>query len=598
MEDSKKTDKSLLPLRMLVEWVYCPRLFYLMHVEGQMSANAPVWRGRLDHAGVDRSTDRVARRQPSRSKSAGDDGEQREEEDAPLPETWRSITALDLSSQGLGLVGRLDTVLLSKNDTVAVPAERKSGMAPNPEHHLPPSTVQGVWAADAVHVCAQALLLEEAGYRVPHGEIYYSSSRKLLRIELTQALRRQTMQAAASARAVESTDIAPEPLEDSPKCQGCSMLEVCLPEETAMLRSGPARELDDPDAQEAPVRRILPARIEDHSVMAVTPGTTIRKQGEALRIEVPAKKGSKKEVTRVPLDSLAELCVTGRVQLTLPALTACLQRGAPVGFVTGWGRLLGLAVPSFGNNVQLRIAQHEVAREQERALGIARAIVGGKIQNQRVLIRRNQTDGLGALQDDLAHLVKAAADAVDIESLMGVEGRAARIYFKGLSALLERRGGEGFRMTGRSRRPPRDRSNALLSFGYAVLTKDLAGILFRVGFDPFVGFLHAPGWGRPALALDLVEEFRSLVVDSTVLRVVAQRMVGENDFRTEASSVLLSPKVRRVFLRALDARKQTLVTHPVFGYRLSYLRTMELQARLLARLLQGEADEYIPMTTR
>ena len=154
-------------------------------------------------------------------------------------------------------------------------------------------------------------------------------------------------------------------------------------------------------------------------------------------------------------------------------------------------------------------------------------------------------------------------------------------------------------MTGRTRRPPRDRSNALLSLGYAVLTKDLAHMVWRVGFDPMLGFLHRPGFGRPALALDLIEEFRPLVVDSTVLGVVSRAGLDPSDFRQEeGGAMLLKSGGRRRFLDALRMRKQEKVTHPIFGYRVSYQRIMEIQARLLARVICGEHDDYRPMTTR
>jgi CRISPR-associated protein Cas1 len=383
---------------------------------------------------------------------------------------------------------------------------------------------------------------------------------------------------------------------------------VCLPEETAWIRQVGVNPLPDPD-DEPVIRRILPPLFEDRSVVVTTPGARVRKEGDAIRVDPPAndrkqstassaKKTESPSPMRVPLSELLELVVVGRVSVTVPAIVSCLENGAPVAFMTGWGRLAGLASPTLGNNVQLRIAQHRAAQDVAQSLDIARALVTGKLKNQRTLVRRNHPNLPPAFKNELGSLIRAVDKAESLEALLGIEGRGARVYFDALAEIVHHRSGGAFSMQGRTRRPPRDRVNALLSFGYGVLVKDLTAITTRIGFDPFVGFLHQPGYGRTSLSLDLMEEFRPLIVDSTVLRLVSEARIKPHQFRDEGGGVLLLPAARRAFLRALDHRKEELVTHPLFGYRLSYLRTMEVQARLLGRVLQGEADRYSAMITR
>jgi len=251
-----------------------------------------------------------------------------------------------------------------------------------------------------------------------------------------------------------------------------------------------------------------------------------------------------------------------------------------------------------GNNVRLRIEQHRLCREELGRLPAARWIVEGKIRNQRTFLRRNDRGVPEEVLGEMASLAADAKRAGAIDSLMGLEGRAARLYFERFAAMVADRTGGALTMDGRNRRPPKDPVNAMLSFGYAVLTKDLVAVVHRVGFDPLVGFLHSPGYGRPSLALDMIEEFRSLIVDSTVLRMLAQSQAGPDDFLRRPGSVVMSTPVRKRLIRALELRKKELVTHPVFGYRISYARILDVQARLLARWVLGEAPEYLPFTTR
>src|SRR5437879_709295 len=193
--------------------------------------------------------------------------------------------------------------------------------------------------------------------------------------------------------------------------------------------------------------------------------------------------------------------------------------------------------------------------------------------------------------------------AESIEELLGIEGSAARLYFGDFTGMIKPDEGADsgefrFDLEGRNRRPPRDPVNAMLSLGYSLLAKDLTVACYAVGFDPYVGFYHQPRFGRPALALDLMEPFRPLVVDSAVLRAINTGMVTEEDFVRAGGAVVLKESGRKGFMRAYEGRMDELVTHPLFEYRVSYRRMLEIQSRLLARVLEGEIGEYPVFTTR
>lgn len=583
-----------LPLRMIVEWLYCPRLFHYMHVDGVMVANAHVWDGRQKHERADApGTARVRRDVADDDAPTPDDDER--------PKTWRETRAVDVQLADPPLVGRLDGVM--RDDAgAAIPTELKRGSGPD-DGSTWVTHVPGVWDSDAVHVALQCLCLEAMGHRVPRGEIYYRASRTRVDVPWTDALRDVALRAVAGARAAQSATERPAPLVDSPKCRGCSLAETCMPDESNLLRRGLAMDPGDddaPDASDAPAprraRRLVAAKVEGRSLTVSTAGASVRKEKDALML-VPPPTAEGQRTVRVALDAVDALSVVGNVQVSTQALAACLEAGVSVSFHAGTGKLLGSVGVGLGNNVRLRATQHAWADDPARTASLAREFVRGKLRNQRVLLRRHSalSDAASGEFDSLLRALDAADDG---DTLRGVEGRAARVYFDAYGALLATKGGPVFTMDGRTRRPPRDPVNAMLSFGYAVLARQCADVLHRVGFDPMRGYLHGMGWGRPALALDLMEEFRVLIVDSTVLRVIAEQRVGATDFHRELDAVTIKPNARRSFLQALDQRLDEDITHPVFGYKVSYRRALELQARVLARVLDGEAARYIALTTR
>lgn len=253
-------------------------------------------------------------------------------------------------------------------------------------------------------------------------------------------------------------------------------------------------------------------------------------------------------------------------------------------------------------NVELRIGQYRAADLPHVRLALARRFVFAKIANCRVLLRRNHAALPDSILKDLESFREKARNAESLESLLGYEGTAARLYFGAFSGMLKRSDEQGqafaLNFEGRNRRPPPDPVNALLSFTYALLTKDWTVTLQAVGLDPFLGFYHQPRYGRPSLALDLMEEFGPLIADSVVINVINKAIVDPDSFIRHGLGVSIKDTARKRLIQAYERRMDQLVTHPVFDYRISYRRVLEVQARLLGRFLLGEIPEYPSFITR
>jgi CRISPR-associated protein Cas1 len=356
---------------------------------------------------------------------------------------------------------------------------------------------------------------------------------------------------------------------------------ICLPDEVSLLRGAPLEE----------VRRLVPARDDAQPLYVLEQGASVGRSGE--RLVVRRREGGDASIR---LLDVSQLSLYGNVQLSAQALRALAERGIPVFHHTygGWLTAVTTGVP--GRNVELRVQQYRLADEETRALPIARAIVAGKLRNQRTLLRRNHPGAVGAALAELTRYARLAQEAPSTDRLFGLEGMAARVYFSSFAGML--RDPMGFDLAGRDRRPPPDPVNATLSFLYALLVKDAVRALLAVGLDPYRGVYHRLRYGRPSLALDLMEEFRPLVADSVALGLINNRVLERRDFVVRGRSYALREDARREVVRAYEARMDTLIRHPLFGYQVSYRRILEIQARLLARAIAGEIPAYRPFTTR
>jgi len=608
MEASATLDREggPLPVRMLNEYVYCPRLFHLMHVEGRWADNVYTIEGRHVHRRVDQldhvlpdavaagglagSADAGEDRPPAADAAKGDEGEGG---DPSAPATKKSKKQLPagpvgdeppvisrsvpLSSDALGLTAKLD--LVSSDCSEAVPVETKRGRVPNnPERS---------WEPERVQLMAQGLLLRDAGYACDHGVLYFAGSRTRVDVPFTAELEADTLRFLREAQLAARSTTLPPPLEDSPKCNGCSLSGICLPDETLALAVVPR------DPQQPDVRRLYPAREHAAPLYVQEQGASVGKSHSKLII-----RKDREPIGEARLIDVSQLVLCGNIQVSTQTIHLLCEANVPIVYLSTGHWFNGITFGQGLRNAYDRAAQFRAAADPKQCLSFAQRLVMDKAANQRSLLRRNANVPDRVL-DDLAELPKRAAAAGSLESLLGIEGNIAAIYFQHFAQMLKPRDFDAhWDFTSRNRRPPRDPVNALLSFGYALLAKECTVALLSEGLDPWWGFYHQPRHGRPALALDLMEPLRATIVDSAVITAINTGMVQQKNFSRSAAGCILQPAGRKSFLQAYEARLDQLVTHPVFDYRCSWRTVIRLQARLLARWLRGDVPSYTSVVTR
>jgi CRISPR-associated protein Cas1 len=584
----------LLPARMLNEYVYCPRLAYLEWVQGEWAESADTVEGRQVHRRVDKARGNPpAARQSKPGKDAASSATLEAEDDEDL-EGRIHVHSLELSSDTLGLIAKLD--LAEFDGRRAVPVDYKRGKRPH--------VANGAYEPERVQLCVQALLLEEQGFEVPEGVLYFVASRERVKVVFDEELRAATHLAAAGLRLVATGGQAPPPLDNSPKCPRCSLAPICLPDELHYLRT-----------QQNPPRPLAVGHPLALPMYVQARGAKVAKAGEVLEVSVDDAK-----VASARLMDVSQLVLQGGVYLTGPAQHELMARGIPITWLSHGGWFLGHTVSLGHKNVELRTAQYRASFDTAHCLRLAKDMVVAKVRNQRTLLRRNWKRGElpERLLSEFKQDIEAAERAHDLPQLLGAEGNAAARYFRhfaqmlsvqepGQVALADQGGGIPaaaapdewpFDFERRTRRPPTDRVNALLSYAYSLLTRSVAVTLTAVGLDPYRGFMHQPRYGRPALALDVMEPFRPLLADSTVLTVINNGEIQAGDFVRAGGAVNLNERGRRAFITAFERRMSQEVTHPIFGYSAQYRQVLELQCRLLGRHLLGEIDRYPNFTTR
>lgn len=540
---------ALVPARMVNEFTYCPRLFHIEWVQALFEGNADTAEGSWQHRAVDRAAGRV-----------------------PPPEQaseLRRATAVMIGSENLGVVAVID--LLEADNGKVVPVDTKKG---RPPAHGP------AWEPEMVQLCVQGLLLRENGYECTEGQLYFAETRERRTIGFDDDLVARTRAALAGLRQVAASPEPPAPLVDSPKCPRCSLVGICLPDETNALAD---RSLRSP-------RRLTPRHDAARPMYVTEQGAYAGLRDGRVRVT----QGRDNVIAEARLIDVSQVNLYGNAQISTQLVRECFRREVPVLWFSYGGWFSGMAEGLPGKNVELRRRQAGVSLQA--GLPVARRMVNGKIRNARTLLMRNSRERDKGVVESMRSLAEQALSAPRIESLLGVEGTAARLYFGQFSSMI--RDDLPFDFEGRNRRPPKDPVNCLLSYVYSLIIKDLTAITFGVGFDPYVGFFHRPRFGRPALALDLAEEFRPLIGDSVVVSMINNGEVRLHDFTTRSTGVSLTDDGRRAVLRAYERRLETEVTHPTFGYKVSYRRVMEVQARLLAAYVMGEVPDYVAFATR
>ena len=576
-DSATPSSPDLLPLRMLNEYAYCPRLFHFMHVEGRWADNEFTVEGRHAHRRVD-ALDHLLPAAPG-EKAEVDAGSAGEEP----PVVARSVP---LSSVVLGLSAKLD--LVATEGDLAVPVETKRGRVPE--------NAERSWEPERVQLMAQGLLLRENGYGCDHGILYFAGSRTRVLIQFTEALESRTRELLRLAHEAAGATMLPPPLEDSPKCVGCSLAGICLPDETNALLHVPADSSAEITVDGRPVRRLYPVRDDATPFYVQEQGAHIGCSKQRITV-----KKSGEELASIKLQDISQLILCGNIQVSTQAIHILCEASIPIVYLSTGHWFYGIAHGIHLRNAYDRVAQFRIASEPPQCLSFARQVVSDKAENQRTLLRRNapadsSTDRAIRDIDDFVNRIPAIDS---LASLLGIEGSIAAAYFGRFATLLKPRDFDSqWDFAGRNRRPPRDPVNALLSFGYAMLAKECTVALLAEGLDPWWGLYHQPRHGRPALALDIMEPFRPAVVDSAVISAINTGMVQRSSFDTSSSGCILKPDGRKAFIRAYDARLDQLITHPIFDYRCSWRVVIRLQARLLARWFRGEIPVYTSITTR
>jgi len=552
-DDRDSADTALVPVRILNEHVYCPRLAWLEWEAQAFVENADTAEGSDVHRRVDEQRGSL-----------------------PLvdndPNAAGTATSVTISSARLGLISKLDKVELGSGE--AIPVETKKG--------APRKGKVPVWEPELAQLTAQALLLREQGFEVPHAEVFFAESRMRKEIQIPDDAEEWISGLVAEVRSNVLRPSPPPPLLDDPKCGRCSLVTVCLPDETNLLKSGEGT---------AP-RRLIAGDSPAQPLYVNTPGAFLRKRSKRLVLEHEGE-----EIGNRRMIDISHLAVFGNVTVSAAVVRACLEEDIPILWFTHGGWFSGYSIAHGGSWVARRQLQFGIAADPEQALPFATAFVEGKIRNQRTLLRRLSIAEIADELDQLKKLAKQARSCDRVAGLLGVEGAAARIYFQNLPSML-RSDDSQFDFNGRNRRPPNDPVNAMLSFAYALLLRDTTVAAIAAGLDPQVGFLHQPHFGRPSLALDLAEEFRPLIADSAVIMALNNGEVKERHFVRRGGAVSLNKRGRAAMIKSYERRVAVSATHPLFGYKTSYRRAMELQARQLASALEGDLDQYRALITR
>lgn len=557
------------PARNVGEYVYCPRLFYLMEVEGVHLPSDDTEEGQRIHRRVNK---------PSRN-----------------PEDWFNVEevtvarSLTLTDTEIGLTATLD--LAEIDGTTAVPVEYRKGRPRHVDSSRDegetdsgdtPSSVEP-WPTDRIQIGLQSVLLERAGYHVPHAVLYYASEKRRLQIPVDDQLRRDALDVLQQAKSC-AVGPRPLPLINDPKCPRCSLQPLCLPDEINAQR----------DAGSVSPRKLWPARDDGIHLVAQRSGTRLGVRGTSL--QVMEADGTKAQ--DIPLASVESLSLLGSVQISTQAIQTLSDRGIPIAFLSAAGRMVSVMDPLDSVSAETRRNQVRCFDRPVECLALSRALIVAKIRNQRTLLMRNHDHLSPIIADGLLQLINAAENAPSLETLRGYEGQAAALYFNNFAGMLKGDIAREFDQNGRQRRPPPDPANGCLSMAYSMLTHECTAALRTARLEPSIGAFHVSRPGRPALSLDLMEPFRPLIADSLTISAFNRGELRAGHFTRTAAGCLFTDAGRKSFFSIYGRRMSDEITHPVFGYKLSYRRMLILHARMIAAWVNGEVPALSFLTTR
>ncbi|MEX0268994.1 type I-MYXAN CRISPR-associated endonuclease Cas1 [Leptolyngbyaceae cyanobacterium UHCC 1019] len=543
-------EQDTLRVNALHALAYCPRLFYLEEVEELYTQDAAVFSGRRLHVEIEK-----------------EEGEE-----------WQELV---LENNELGLRGKVDALRTRNGQTI--PYEHKKGRCYRGVDHKPQA-----WDSDRLQVLAYACLIEMAlGITVPEGRIRYHTDNVLVHVPLDDAGRQDVQAAIAQARQLKQSPERPPITSNERLCVRCSLAPVCLPEETRTA-----------DNIEHKPLRLFPEDDEREIIHVLEAGTCIGKSGEQIKIS-----RRDKTTKTLPSRQVGQLVLHSFAQVSTQALYFCAEQEIGVHFISGGGRYMG-SLDNRHGSIQRRVRQYQALSNPEICLKLTRQLVTCRGQSQRKFLMRGLRGAgsnllLEQTVEQMQRVLKQVATTDAIASLLGVEGNIAALYFKALPQLLSESADPAFQFSGRNRRPPLDRFNALLSFGYALLLKDVVNAILVVGLEPALGFYHQPRTQAPPLALDLMEIFRVSLVDLPIIGSINRgQWDADADFEVRGQQVWLSDSGRRKFISVYERRKEESWKHPVLGYSLTYRRLLELEVRLLEKEWMGEGGLFGQLVLR
>ena len=559
LDDKTDTSNELLRVNSLHALTYCHRLFYLEEVEEYYTQNEDVFQGRRIHVELE--------------KAANNDQ-----------------VSLSLDSVALGIRGRVDAIK-TKNGAY-VPYEHKIGKCRRDE-----DGIASAWPSDRIQVLAYGMLIEATMDKsVRECRIRYHTDNITVTIPLDDAGREEVLSSIKRARELRNSLERPPVTDNEKLCVRCSLAAVCLPEEVRFIKNGERVSCE----AEKPLR-LFPPDDDRKVVHIVEPGARVSRSGERLKVEY---KLDEKPPVLMPISDVGQIVIHGYSQISTQCVRLCVEEDIGLHYLTGGGNYLGSFLPAKRTRVQQKIRQFQALTNQDFCLNLAKRLVDCRADMQRQVLMRGLRRGeekpeLARIAKQMKILQRHAKDANGLDRLRGFEGSIGALYFSVFGKLLGEDIPEEMSFSHRNRRPPKDRVNALLGYGYGVLLKDVVQAIHVVGLEPAFGFYHQPRSSAPPLALDVMEIFRVLLVDIPVLNSInRQQWDPVTDFIVTNQKVWLSNEGKKKFLGIYERRKADSWKHPVIEYSMNYSRILELEVRLLEKEWISEGGLFARLRLR
>ncbi|CAB0577779.1 CRISPR-associated exonuclease Cas4/endonuclease Cas1 fusion [Corynebacterium diphtheriae] len=477
------------------------------------------------------------------------------------PKTSRSSkwTAMPLRCESLGLVGKADEVNFDE-DGLAHIVEYKA----TPVRRLP-----SVTKAHKLQLGLQRLCLEESGFTVGSQAIYFSDHKTKIEVNFTSETRQECVDLVKRTREIVQSSHSPEVLTSAEQCSKCSHFSVCLPDEHSLTTAKKRINASSPPGQ------VVHLTVQGSRASISKGRLCVKSKGELL--------------ASVPIERIHGVVVHGNIDISSALNRQLLWDNVPIVWCSSTGRVYGFSQPTDGPNGLSRVEQHVLS--SQGYLPIASAMIEAKIYNQATLLRRNSPDT--EIYQELREYSKYALDSTSLPMLFGVEGKAAALYFDAFPSMLKVKKLSDLHWiwTGRHGRGADDPLNILLNYAYGLLRVETIRAILSCGLDPHAGFLHSSKRNKPALALDLMEEFRAPIADSVVISTVNRGEITPSDFTYVGGSARLREDGRRKLIMAFERRIQSSFKHPIYGYSVTWRRAIEVQARLIL----GVIDKSMPI---